>query len=273
MRTIAHISDLHFGIEDARAAEALAADLHAHPPALTVVSGDLTQRARKSEFAAARQYLDRLPEPMLIVPGNHDVPLYDVFRRFLLPLRRYRAHITSELMPVFADEEILVVGVNTARSLTWKNGRISFAQIAEMKARLCAKEAPRFKMIVTHHPFVPPPGDRQGGVQLVGRAVHAMEVLDECGVQLLLAGHLHHGYTADVREYYAKANRSIIVAQAGTAISRRLRAEPNAYNRITVDADALTVAVRVCENGAFRETLRSTYKREHDQWRLVRALD
>src|SRR5688500_321214 len=101
MRVLAHISDLHFGTEDASVAAGLVAELRQVNPALVVVSGDLTQRARGKQFRAARAYLEQLPSPQLVVPGNHDVPLYDVVRRFLFPLTRYRKYITANLEPWF----------------------------------------------------------------------------------------------------------------------------------------------------------------------------
>src|SRR5688500_18412736 len=171
MRTIAHLSDLHFGTEVSAVADALANDLERHPPSLLVVSGDLTQRARSSQFQAARDYLARLPHPQLVVPGNHDVPLYDVLRRFTMPLNRYCRFIDDDLDPTFRDDEILVAGINTARSFTWKNGRISVQQIAALRDRLDEDER-RIKIVVTHHPFIPPPGDV--GIDLVGRAAQAV---------------------------------------------------------------------------------------------------
>ena len=122
MKTIAHVSDLHFGTEVAAVAEALIIDLQATAPSLVIVSGDLTQRARQNQFAAAREYLARLPHPQLVVPGNHDVPLYNVAARLLTPLAGYRRHITADLAPMFADTEMLVFGVNTTRSTTIRDG-------------------------------------------------------------------------------------------------------------------------------------------------------
>ena len=273
MRTLAHISDLHFGTEDPVVAEALLVELRETAPDLVVVSGDLTQRARVREFQAARWYLNQLGARWLAIPGNHDVPLYDVFRRFLSPLRRYCRFISADLNPEFFDDEVALVAINTARSLTWKNGRISYDQMLRIRHAFESVNRPVFKVVVTHHPFIPPPGKSQGSVELVGRAEHALEVLDECEVDLLLAGHLHHGYTGDVRAYYPATRRSIVVAQAGTAISRRLREEPNAYNVITLDNDQITIAVRVWHNGRFLESARALYQLNNQEWLLAAAAD
>jgi len=268
MKTIVHLSDLHFGTEQPELAEALQAELAASPPTLVVVSGDLTQRARTRQFASAARYLKMLPSPQLVIPGNHDVPLFDVTRRFLAPLTRYRRHIAPDLDPLFDDGELCVAGLNTARSLTWKSGRISAAQIETLRQRL-AGTAARYKVVVTHHPFIPPPaqpGSRQGAIDLVGRASRAMEVLDACGVDLLLAGHLHHGYSGDTRAQYPASRRAIISAQAGTAISGRVRTDPNGYNRITFAGDRLTIEVRTWRDGAFTSLNTSEYRRQPEGW-------
>lgn len=267
MKTIAHISDLHFGTELPELAAGLRADLAANPPSLVVVSGDLTQRARRGQFALAQAYLATLPKPQLVVPGNHDVPLYDVVRRFLSPLTRYRKFICADLDPLYDDGELCVIGLNTARSLTWQSGRISAEQIRALQKRLTASDA-RYKVVVTHHPFIPPPAahSNQLGIDLVGRAARAMLVLDACQVDLLLAGHLHHGYSGDTRTQYPAAHRAIISAQAGTAISGRVRSDPNGYNRITFDRYRLIIEVRTWKGGVF-QTLRTTeYRRNDNGW-------
>lgn len=264
MKTIAHISDLHFGKELPQVADALVIDLHAQAPALVVASGDFTQRARRAQFAAARDFLARLPQPQLLVPGNHDVPLYDVMRRFLRPLHRYRHYLAADCDPTFVDDEILVLGLNTARSFTWKNGRISVEQIAALESRL-EHGGLRVKIVVTHHPFLPPPGDV--GIDLVGRAERAMEVLDRCNVDLLLAGHLHRGYAGDIRTHYPAARRAMIAVQAGTAISHRLReGEANAYNVITLERKLITIDVRAWNGKAFASLRRTIYDRADNGW-------
>lgn len=263
MRTLAHLSDLHFGTETPDVVAALIADLAQRPPSLVVVSGDLTQRARRAQFAAAKTFLRKLPAPQLVVPGNHDVPLFDVARRFLAPLTRYRAFIHENVDSVYRDDEIVVVGLNTARSFTWKNGRISAAQLDTLQHHLL-DAGPRLKIVVTHHPFIPPPNDV--GIDLVGRAVRAVPLLDAGGVDLLLAGHLHRGYAGDIRPYYPSARRSVISAQAGTAISGRTRHEPNAYNWIELDAQRITIAVRAWNGSGFAAIRESVYQRAPDGW-------
>jgi 3',5'-cyclic AMP phosphodiesterase CpdA len=264
VRTLAHISDLHFGTEDPVVARGLLAELEAVAPALVVVSGDLTQRARRDQFAAARAFLDSIPAPLLVVPGNHDVPLYDVGRRFLSPLGRFRRYVSDEVNPSWSDDELLVVGVNTARSNVWKDGRISLEQIAGIRARLCAAPAERFKVLVSHHPFIPPPDDP--APSLVGRGLLALEAAAVCGADLVLSGHLHVGYTGDVRAYHVTIRRSILVAQAGTAISQRRRGEPNAYNVITVDPPRLSFVVRSWDGAQFTALKEAGYVKEGEEW-------
>lgn len=268
MRTIVHISDLHFGTELPELADGLRADLAGAPPSLLVVSGDLTQRARRAQFALAQAYLATLPQPQLVVPGNHDVPLYDVARRFFSPLGRYRRFISRDLNPTFDDGELCVVGLNTARSLTWKSGRISLEQIEALRVRLTDTKA-HYRVVVTHHPFIPPPVENsdQKGIDLVGRAARAIQVLDACHVDLLLAGHLHHGYSGDTRTQYPAAHRAIIAAQAGTAISGRVRSDPNGYNRITVSGERLTIEVRAWREGKFQPARVTEYVRDAKGWR------
>jgi 3',5'-cyclic AMP phosphodiesterase CpdA len=265
VRTIAHISDLHFGTEDPRLAEALLHDLAEAAPSVVAVSGDLTQRARSRQFEAARAFLARLPAPRVVVPGNHDIPLFDVARRFLAPLARYHRYIDAEADPFYVDEEIALQGINTARSNTWKDGRVSERQILGLRARLCALPRGLFKVMVSHHPFAPPP--RDPAPPLVGRGLRALEAAADCGVELLLAGHLHEGYTADVRATHVSLARSMIVAQAGTALSRRRRGEPNAYNLVTVDPPRLGVQVRAWTGRRFEAAAATEYRKEGAEWR------
>ncbi|HKP39101.1 MAG TPA: metallophosphoesterase family protein [Pyrinomonadaceae bacterium] len=239
MRTVIHLSDLHFGRVDERLLAPLVKIIHEMKPDLIAVSGDLTQRARSHQFIEARAFLDALPKPQIVVPGNHDIPLHNVFARFLSPLDKYRRYITDDLQPFYADEEMVVVGVSTARSLTFKGGRINQEQVGRVRERLCSYHDDMVKVLVTHHPFDLPEGysDRD----LVGRAQMAMAGLAECGADLFLAGHLHVMYSGHTAKRYNIKGHSALVVQAGTATSTRGRGEVNSFNVIRLNHPDISV--------------------------------
>jgi 3',5'-cyclic AMP phosphodiesterase CpdA len=271
MRTVVHLSDLHFGRTDPALLDPLTAIVHALRPDLIVVSGDLTQRARTAQFIEARAFLDRLPTPQLIVPGNHDVPLYDVLARFLRPLARYRRYITDDLEPCFIDEEIAVLGVNTARSLTFKQGRINEEQIARVRERLCALPDLITKVVVTHHPFDLPSG--YDSDDLVRRAALAREMLSACRCDLLLAGHLHLSVAT---EGSIRSNANVyepIVVQAGSATSTRSRGESNSFNVIRIESRHIEVRRYMWQpsTGAFDAAANHRFQCTAGGWKRVPA--
>jgi 3',5'-cyclic AMP phosphodiesterase CpdA len=239
MRTIVHLSDLHFGRTDPAILQPLIDHVRAIGPDVVVVSGDLTQRARRHEFQEAKKFLDALPQPQIVVPGNHDVPLYDIFSRFGQPLAKYRRYISADVEPTYVDDEIAVIGVNTARSLTFKGGRINAEQIAGIRKTLCTIDDRVIKIIVTHHPFDLPASFGKG--QLVGRAKLAMETLADCGADLLLAGHLHTSHAGNTDTRYPIQDYAALVVQAGTATSVRGRGETNSFNVIRIALSVMTI--------------------------------
>lgn len=271
MRTLAQISDLHFGRTDPRAIDALARDLHEQKPDVLIVSGDLTQRARASQFRKAAAFLARLPSPQIIIPGNHDVPLFNVIRRFFFPLQRYTQLITDDLAPAYKDDQIAILGVNSARSWTWsidgfwKDGRLSDEQLQEIRRYFEQFSEPFFKVLVTHHPFIPPPGERRHGI--IGRSAMALDMLERAGVDMLLAGHLHLGYSGDVRTHHEAVKRSILSVQAGTATSTRKREEANAWNFITIGGEQVTISVRALTGQTFEQITLTRYTRSEGIWR------
>jgi 3',5'-cyclic AMP phosphodiesterase CpdA len=232
MRKLVHLSDLHFGHVDQSIIEPIIAKIRELEPDVLVVSGDLTQRARSEQFKEAREFLDQLPSPQIIVPGNHDVPLYNVLARFLQPLDKYRRYITDDLEPFYSDEEVAILGINTARSLTIKDGRINEEQIESIRQRLCPFGDEVAKIIVTHHPFDLPEGHNED--ELVNRAELAMAALAQCGADVLLAGHLHVSHTGHSSARYKIAGHNALVVSAGTATSTRGRGETNSFNVLRI---------------------------------------
>lgn len=259
MKSIVHISDLHFGTEDRAVFDALLGDIDgitAPKPTLVAISGDLTQRARADQFLAARHFLDNLLVPYIVVPGNHDVPLYDLFRRFFKPLDLYKQYITDDLTPLFMHDDLAVIGACTAHGFTHQNGRINRAMCERICAMLSASSAP-WKVLVAHHPFVIPNGVKQTPV--IG-AHDAIPRLEACGVDVVLSGHLHVAFASDVAGFRSDDHKLISV-HAGTAVSTRTRGEPNGYNRLVFDGEILTVFHRVWNGEKFVDGPSKTYRR------------
>ncbi len=240
MRTVVHLSDLHFGRVDPRFLSPLVRVISSVAPDLVAVSGDLTQRARRSQFIQARSFLQQLPFPQIVVPGNHDVPLFNVAARLVTPLAGYRRYIGRDLEPLFQDEEIIVVGLNSARRAILPSGagRLNEGQVGRAAERL-KSAAPRVvRIVVTHHPFELPEGHAEK--HLIGRSQMAMAQLAVVGADLFLAGHLHVSHVGHTAERYQIAGHSALVVQAGT-MSTRGRGEPNSFNVLRLARPDITV--------------------------------
>ena len=266
MRTLVHLSDLHFGRVDAALLEPLRRRVLALAPYVVVVSGDLTQRAKPAQFREARAFLDTLPASQVVVPGNHDVPLYNLFQRFVQPLRKYRRYIAADLEPAYIDEEIAVIGINTARSLVFKGGRINHAQLGKVQQRLGALPDRMWKIVVTHHPFDVPVSHAQHGV--VGRARLAMKTFAHCGADLVLSGHLHATLTSESATRYGSGHAALIV-QAGTATSTRARGEANSFNALALRETRVSVETYAWreESGDFAVVKREEFEQRAGGWR------
>ena len=274
MPRLIHLSDLHFGAHDPRLVEAVEQRVHEEKPDLVVISGDFTQRARTEQFREACEFLDRLREAghdVLGVPGNHDVPLYDVLRRFFSPLTRYKRYIDDELCPLHELPGATVLGINTARSLTFKDGRISHEQMQFIRDTFERTDPQATRVLITHHPlFALPVGEGAELGKPIGRQELALDAIADCGVDLLLAGHNHRASAHDARELVTRAGSSLVI-QAGTATSTRLRDEEQSFNIIDIDGEKVTLTVQRWAGDKFASHDAQLYVREDDRWRIVGA--
>lgn len=236
---IVHLSDLHFGTVPPYLVEPLLLRIRELQPRVVVVSGDLTQRARDAQFADAAAFLKRIPFAQVVVPGNHDVPLYNVIARFADPLGNYRRHLGEDVEPSYEDDELVVIGVNTARSFTWKDGRISIEQMERLKSQLSMIPESVYKVVVMHHPIVPL---TQGmNIPAVGRSRKARKILESVRTDIILAGHGHHRCACPTERKHATAGHAILVIQAGTTLSDRTRGTANNFNVLDMERDAVTL--------------------------------
>lgn len=266
-RTVVHVSDLHFGAADEQLADTLVQAIVDIAPDVVAISGDLTQRARRAQFAAARAFLLRLPAPCVVVPGNHDVPLYNVVARLIDPLGRYRRYISRERFPMFADDALVVAGVDTTRSLTIQDGGLRPRDVRHLESVLASAPPKATRIIVCHHPFDPLIA-RRARLTAPRPAADAMARLVAAGADVFLTGHLHVGYVGHTAVRYGIAGRSAIVVEAGTATSVRLRGEINSFNVLRIDPDAVQIERRAWSetSGRFVPDERDLFTRTPAGW-------
>ena len=246
--TLLQISDLHFGPpyreEAGKAVLRLAGQL---PLDAIIVSGDLTQRAKREQFEAARDFLSRLPPvPQLVIPGNHDVPLYRFFERMLTPHRLYQEIISPELNPVLRIGRAIIAGIDsTSPHTAISNGRVFRRQLEACTDLFRNAPSDAIRIVVAHHPFVPAPdclSDKR-----VQRAARAMKIFEELNIEMVLGGHLHRAYIGESADFYPamQRDRSIRVIHSGTTTSRRGRGKEfgrNSLNLIEFRKQTLTVS-------------------------------
>ncbi len=237
-----HISDLHAGRTfHPRVAEQLAREARDLRPDLLVISGDLVQRADfVAQWDAIIHYLQQLPQPQLIVPGNHDVPLFHVVERLTRPLDRYQRYISPNLNPVFERPGLVVVGGNSAHGLTIDGGYVSREQQRVMAHLFARYPDDVCKIAVLHHGVVRPPGCEKRSI--VRNADEATQMLDQSGVDVLLCGHHHVSYVG-----VAGNAKGFIICQSGTSASWRIRegeCGKNAYNVLTIEETTMHISMR-----------------------------
>jgi len=233
MSVLLQISDTHFGTEQIPVMSALL-QLHEQlQPEVVVVSGDITQRARRSQFRAARQFFAQLgARKLLVIPGNHDIPLLNVALRVLAPYANFARAFGRDLQPEFESADLLVICVNTTRARRHTVGEVSTQQITHVAQRLAAAKTAQLRVVVTHQPVHVITAADKGNV-LRGHQT-AIETWAEAGADIILGGHIHLPY---VRPLPATPARTLWAVQAGTALSTRVRSgKPNSVNVIRYES-------------------------------------
>ena len=259
MRTLIHISDLHFGRTEAVLEDALRKLIGQERPDMVIVSGDITQRATMLQFQEAETFFASLPFPLFIVPGNHDVPLYSFWKRFYRPYKGYKMHISEDLEPEYQDDALAIIGLNTVRVYRMKEGQINQYQIERVHRMFKKLPSHLVKIVVSHHPFNIPETHYKRPLSQVRRFWAGLQ---ETGIDMFLSGHLHDTLTRyeDIAYKLPIKTEGPLIIQAGTAISTRRRKEGNAFNIIRIERPHIAIERYASEKG---ESVFTLVKTEH----------
>lgn len=216
MTRIVHLTDLHFGAEHAALVAPLRAAIHAAKPEFLVVTGDLTHRARRGQFRAARGFLEGLGLPFVAFPGNHDVPLFNLPLRYLAPFRGWHREVSAETAPERSFGPLRIHCANTADPFSWRRGVFRPAELRRILAARQQEPEGTIPLLACHHPLVDPPGfapgETRGGAQ-------AVKALAAAGIRIVLSGHLHHW--AIGLGIAPGAPQPVLIVQTGTALCAR----------------------------------------------------
>ncbi|MBC8165749.1 MAG: metallophosphoesterase [Bryobacteraceae bacterium] len=263
MKTIVHLSDLHFNAVDNKLIPPLVEAVNSIKPDILAVSGDLTQHAHQDEFEAAMSLIRSLPGHLIVVPGNHDMSFYNLWRRATQRLKLFRKLVTNDPEPFYSDGEITVLGLNTARVSHLRDGRIRGWQVQRMEERMGAAPSDSVKVLVTHHPFDLP--DTFNARELVGRGEEYVPRVVKC-IDLMLAGHMHISHAGPTALRYKIEGQSTIFVQAGTALSTRVRSECNSFQVIRTTKGSIETQQYLEEEKEFRPKQTMVFTKERGGW-------
>ncbi|QVW26073.1 metallophosphoesterase [Pseudomonas hormoni] len=246
MTSLLHISDTHFGTEQPPVMQAFETHVKAHGADLVLFTGDITQRARREQFASAQAFIKRIKDygvpQVLTIPGNHDIPMYNLLARIFSPYGNYRRYIDSNLAPIFENDDALIIGLNTTHPTRRKAGKVTARQVEEVAERLQKCDPQKLRIVVAHQPFGSIVASDRRNLQIGARA--ALERWASSGLDLVMGGHIHLPYVLALSTQYAGLSKEIWGVQAGTTLSSRIRGNsPNSFNRLYLDKRTRQVAI------------------------------
>jgi 3',5'-cyclic AMP phosphodiesterase CpdA len=225
MSVVLQISDPHFGTEQPLVADALVVLAMQQRPDLLVLSGDITQRARPEQFKAARAFMDRLGAPVVAIPGNHDIPLLNLWTRLRDPYARHFVSFGADLEPVHSSPDLMVLCVNTTRPWRHRHGEVSAHQIDRVSQALASAGAAQLRVVVVHQPIAVT--RTQDAPNLLRGHDAALQCWAAAGADIVMGGHIHLPYVLQLPGLV----RPMWAVQAGTAVSARVRkGVPNSVN-------------------------------------------
>jgi 3',5'-cyclic AMP phosphodiesterase CpdA len=240
-----HVSDVHFGVEDRAALDCVAASIREDRPDALICTGDLTQRAKHSEYAAAAEWFDSLDVPVVLEPGNHDMPYYNLIERFTDPYRRFR-RLDAKVGSAFETDDVVLVSLkSTVRvqlRFPWSDGFVTRTALAQTLDRLAElREDPRHVIVTAHHPLLGP-REEQGNPTIGGD--NAFAALAAAGADAILTGHVHHPFD----EQRERGGNTMRMIGAGTLSTRLRHGAPPSYRVIScTKGGALSVELRELE--------------------------
>lgn len=241
---IAHLSDLHFGTEQPFLVQQLIEEMGRINPDLIVISGDLTQRARISQYKAAKQFINEIGrDRVLCVPGNHDISLYNLFERIIFPFKKYRQYIHPHIWSAFKNDEVAIFGINSVTPYKTMSGYITDKELNRIKQFFEDQPADIFKIAVMHHNLI-----KSERHKVINDAEKIINIFADCGVNLVLSGHIHYACIETLKRSFLTHNMYVVTA--GTAISTRTMA-PNSFNTIVINDNDFEFTVHCFEGDKF----------------------
>jgi 3',5'-cyclic AMP phosphodiesterase CpdA len=265
MKRLLHLSDPHFGAADSAIATAFIEAAGELKPDLTILSGDLSMKARRSELNQAADFIRQLPTPLVVIPGNHDIPYFNhPYDRFFRPFRRYQQRIHPEVEPMFRDEFFDVMCLNSPRPFgfhtDWSDGRLSNDQISRIAPHFEKTSAHALKILVIHHPLLE--------LKIPGRAVvkplaALMQAMESAQIDLVLCGHFHR---SQIAAGGLTGSWKTLISQAPTVCSTRLQGEPQGFHEIVISGDHAEIIQHTFLDGRFQRTADFPFERSVKGW-------